>query len=377
LILFFVFWSDARRMPPEEVSTNGSHRCVSRDTKHEVPPVSPDGPDIIRELQSYAVGPGHGAQEPAVGTTGPQEMAPDSGSSANANLASSKDAKTNGNNGVIASTKVSMLNNHHDASFANMAQPCMDASTGQDLRTSSKHKSTTPPADERTGKLPVLDTHSSASLASQGFPFSGGCGIPPTPLNPALLGGSMGHPFLMGMNPPYFQHPLGQMGDSCMMYPEMFGLGSAGTVPCSSALSSASSDTVICSTSSLSSTPSVETATSAVSALPPFVMNPSMTGRAGMLPPGFPLPYTQSLASLYPGGMHAGGLSGSAAMPGPAGSSFLSKYPPSSTSSSVASSPSPSSPSAHGDSRRDPVLVKNAGKLNATGISEDDVMFGQ
>ena len=353
-------------MPPEEVSTSGSNGCASPDTKQEVPPVSPDGPDIISELQHFAVGPG--AQEPAVGTTGPQEMAPNAGSSASTNLAStnlasSKEAKTNANNcsGTIATTKVCMLNNHYDASLASTAQPSMDASTGQDLKRSSKHKSTTPPVDERASKL-----HCSSSLASQGFPFSGGYGIPPLDLNPAMLGRSMGHPLLMGTNSPYFQHPLGQMGEPCMMYPEMFGSGGAGIVPCSSALSTTSADTGICASSS------VEMATSAVSALPQFMMSPSMAGMAGMLPSGFPLSYTQSLASFYPGAMHPGGLPGSAATPGPAGSSFLSKYPPTNASHSSPSSLSSSSPSAHFASRRGPVLVNNGGNLSATGSSEDD-----
>uniref|UniRef100_A0A8C5AMN0 RAD54 like 2 n=1 Tax=Gadus morhua TaxID=8049 RepID=A0A8C5AMN0_GADMO len=300
------------------------------------PPVSPDGQDIISELQRYAVGPGLRANEPAVGTTGPQEMA-------------AKEAKTNDNNGVLATTKVSMLNHHSNASLAN-AQPSMDAFTGQDLRTSSKRKTTTPPLDKRASQLPVPDKHSSASLAPQGFPVSGGYGIPPLSLNPTMLSGSMGHPFLMGTNspfpPPYFQHLLGQMGEPCMMYPEKFG--------------------------SVSSSPSVEMDTSSVSALPPFMMNPSVAGMAGLLPPGYPLSYTQSLASLYPGAMHPDGLPGSAATPGPAGSSFLSKYPPGSASSSSSSSPSPSSPSAHFSSRRGTVLVKNGGNLSATGSSEDD-----
>uniref|UniRef100_A0A8C4YZT1 RAD54 like 2 n=1 Tax=Gadus morhua TaxID=8049 RepID=A0A8C4YZT1_GADMO len=248
------------------------------------PPVSPDGQDIISELQRYAVGPGLRANEPAVGTTGPQEMAPDSVSSTSTNLASAKE--------------VSMLNHHSNASLAN-AQPSMDAFTGQDLRTSSKRKTTTPPLDKRASQLPVPDKHSSASLAPQGFPVSGGYGIPPLSLNPTMLSGSMGHPFLMGTNspfpPPYFQHLLGQMGEPCMI--------------------------VFCTSSSVSSSPSVEMDTSSVSALPPFMMNPSVAGMAGL---------------------------------------------------SSSSSPSPSSPSAHFSSRRGTVLVKNGGNLSATGSSEDD-----
>ena len=354
----------------------GEGRSLNGGTA-EVPPVSPDGQDIISELQRYAVGLGLSAHEQAVGTTRPQEMAPNSGSSASTNLASTKEVKSNNNNNsVIATAKVSMLNNHSNASLAN-AQPSMDASTGQDLRTSSKRKTTTPPPDKPASQLPVPDKHSSASLASHGFPISGGYGIPPLGLNPALLSGSMGNPFLMGTNslfpPPYFQHLLEQTGEPCMMYPEMFGLGGAGAVPRSSALSASSSDSVVvCATSSLSSSRSVEPATSAASALPRFMMNPSMAGMAGLLPPGYPLCYTQSLASLYPGAMHPDGLPGSAATPGPAGSSFLSKYPPSSTSSSSSSSPCPSSPSAHFSSRRGTVLVKNGGVLSATGSAEDD-----
>lgn len=96
-----------------------------------------------------------------------------------------------------------------------------------------------------------------------------------------------------------------------------------------------------------------------------------MAGMAGMLPPGFPLSYSQSLASLYTGSMLPGGLPGPAATPGPAGASFLSQYPPTAASSSSSSSPSSFSPSARSEGHRGPVLV-NGGHVSSASSSDDD-----
>uniref|UniRef100_A0A4W6G969 RAD54 like 2 n=1 Tax=Lates calcarifer TaxID=8187 RepID=A0A4W6G969_LATCA len=141
--------------------------------------------------------------------------------------------------------------------------------------------------------MPSAGKHSSASLASQGFPFTGGYGLPPLGLNPTMLGGSLGHPLFVGAGSPYFQPP--QMGDP---------------IPTSSSSTSSTTATAtaVSSSSPSSSSTSVKAASLVPGALPPFMLSPSMAGMAGMLPPGFPLAYSQSLASLYAGSMLPGGL---------------------------------------------------------------------
>uniref|UniRef100_A0A671TPQ3 RAD54 like 2 n=1 Tax=Sparus aurata TaxID=8175 RepID=A0A671TPQ3_SPAAU len=241
----------------------------------------------------------------------------------------------------------------------------------ENLRTGSKRKASTPPLEERPSKQPSAGKHSSASLASQGFPFTRGYGLPPLGLNPAMLGGSLGHPLFMGAGSPYFQLPHSQLGDPTYMYPELFGFGGAGGVPTSSSSSTTTTSTAV-STSSSSSPPlPVKAASSVPGSLPPFMLSPSMAGMAGMLPPGFPLSYSHSLASLYTGSMLPGGLPGPAATPGPAGASFLSQYPPTNASSSSSSSPSSFSPSARSEGHRSALLV-NGGNVGSASSSDDD-----
>uniref|UniRef100_A0A667WNK5 RAD54 like 2 n=1 Tax=Myripristis murdjan TaxID=586833 RepID=A0A667WNK5_9TELE len=244
---------------PQDLSTNGSNGCVSPDRKQQVPPesvtrpISPDSPEIINELQRYTVGAGAGAQKPA---TGQQERAPESITSAGVNMnnmAPTKLGQSNGGSGSFASGNISMLKSHHDVSVANTVQPSMDATAAQDLRTGSKRKASTPSMDERTNKQPATGKHSSAALASQAFPFSGGYGLPPLGLSPAMLGsigGSLGHQLFMGAGSPYFQPPHGQLGDPCLMYPDPFGLGGAGTVPASSSSSLLTTTTTAANSSS-------------------------------------------------------------------------------------------------------------------------------
>uniref|UniRef100_A0A8C3ALA3 RAD54 like 2 n=1 Tax=Cyclopterus lumpus TaxID=8103 RepID=A0A8C3ALA3_CYCLU len=267
-------------------------------------------------------------------------------------------AQTNGSNG--SSFALGNLS-HNVPSVTNEIQP----SVAQDLRTGSKRKAPTLSPDERPNKQPPAGKHSSAPLATQGFPFSGGYGLPPLGLNPGMLGGSLGHPLFMGAGSPYFQPPHTQLRDPSYMYPDLFGFGGASTVPTSS--SSACSTTTTAATVSSSSSSS---ASSVPGALPPFMLSPSMVGMAGMLLPGFPLSYSQSLASLYTGSMLPGGLPGPAATPGPAGASFLSQYPPTAASSSSSSSPSSFSPSARSEGHRGPVPMN--GRNGSSASSSDD-----
>lgn len=350
---------------PEEVLANGSNGCLSHDREQLVNsktaprPLSPDSPEIISELQRYTGGTGAGsaAAQPERAAEGNMN-----------NLPSTKMVQNNGSNG---SSFAAVNLSHSDASVTNVIQPNMDATAAQDLRTGSKRKASTPSLDERPSKQPSADIHSSAPLATQGFPFSGGYGLPPLGLNPAMLGGSLGHPLFMGAGSPYFQPPHTQLRDSSYMFPDVFGFGRASGVPTSSSSSCLTTTTATAVSSSSSSSASVKAASSVPGALPPFMLSPSMVGMAGMLPQGFPLSYSQSLASLYTGSMLPGGLPGPAATPGPAGASFLSQYPATAASSSSSSSPSSFSPSARSEGHRGPVLM-NGGHVSSASSSDDD-----
>ncbi|XP_061760821.1 helicase ARIP4-like isoform X2 [Nerophis ophidion] len=254
----------------EQQSGSDGHAPSSPDPQQ--PSASPDGPEIVGELQA--------------------EMAKD-------NLTSV--AKGD-------SRKVSRRT-------ANAIQPDMDASAAQDLRVSSKRKASTPSLDERPGKRPPA-----------AFPYPPGYGLP-LGFNPAVLGGALGHPLYMGAGAPYIHPSHTGLGDPSFAS-ELFALGA---VPSSSSSSSAVSTSTAVSSSSAS-----KASTWAAGAVPPFMLGPSLAGMAGMLPPGFPLSYSQSLANLYRGSM----LPGPAATPGPAGASFLSHYTSASSSSSSSSPPS-------------------------------------
>ncbi|KAK5894318.1 hypothetical protein CesoFtcFv8_011022 [Champsocephalus esox] len=149
------------------------------------------------------------------------------------------------------------------------------------------------------------------------------------------------------------------------MYPDLFSLGGTGTA----SSSCPTTNTATSVSSSSSSSASVKGAGSVPGAMPPFMLSPSMVGMAGMLPAGFPLSYSPSLASLYTGSMLPGGLPGPAATPGPAGASFLSQFPSTAASSS---SSSPSSFSPLGEGRRGTVLVDGRNVSSASSSDDDD-----
>ncbi|KAL3063901.1 hypothetical protein OYC64_000259 [Pagothenia borchgrevinki] len=320
---------------PQEVSTNGSNGCLSPDRKQQTPsktvprPLSPDSPEIISELQRYT-----GAAPPAAQPESPPT-----------NLPSTKLLQTNGSTGKTR---------HHDASVTNVIQPNMDAI---DLRQGPKRKACTPSLEELPSKQPPTGKHSSAPLANPGFsfPFDGGYSLPPLGINTSMFS-------------PYFQPPHTQLRDPGYMYPDMFSLGGTGTASSSSSCPTTNTATSV--SSSSSSSASVKGASSVPGAMPPFMLSPSMVGMAGMLPAGFPLSYSPSLASLYTGSMMPGGLPGPAATPGPAGASFLSQFPSTAASSSSSSSPSSFSPS--GEGRRGTVLVDGRNVSSASSSDDDD-----
>lgn len=278
---------------------------ISVTSKPAPRPVSPDGPKIINELRRYTGG-GAGSG-PVSGVR--SERVPESG----AKPPQTKNASAGAGN----------------TSQRDVIQPNTNAVAAQDLRTGSKRKASTPTQDERPGKQA---RHRTAPPASQGFAFGGGFGLPPLGLNPAVLGRPL-------YRPPYYQTP--PMGDPGYMYPDLFGSTSAATTAASSSSSPPSS--------------------SVSGPLPPYV--------AGLLPPGFPLSYPQSLAGLY------AGLPGPAATPGPSGASFLSQYPPAASSSaSSASSPSSLSSSARSEGHQGPVPVDGGNMSSSGSDDEEDVI---
>uniref|UniRef100_A0A674C9P1 RAD54 like 2 n=1 Tax=Salmo trutta TaxID=8032 RepID=A0A674C9P1_SALTR len=262
-----------------EASTNG---CVTRL-------LSPDSPEILSELQRYEAATKtkaqhqQGSKASSAGAAAPQEKAP-----------------AEGNNGSSMTIHAKPWS---DASTP--AKPSTDAIAALDLM-GTKRKASTPSNIERANKKhPAPSKRTSAQLPPQAFPFVAGYDLPPMGLNPAMLG-SMGHPIFMGAGLPYFQS-YSQQGDHCLMFPmtpDPFGLG-GGTLPRSS------------STNTSSAAPDS-------ASLAPFMLG---AGMAGMLPPGFPMSYGQSLC-MYPNLLLPGELP--AATPGPAGSSFFSHFPSSS-----------------------------------------------
>ncbi|XP_055021526.1 helicase ARIP4-like isoform X2 [Boleophthalmus pectinirostris] len=215
------------------------------------------------------------------------------------------------------------LPNMADVTFASAS-----SAAPQDLRIGSKRKSSSPVSEEqRPSKQPSLgQPHSSATaaLASQSYPFNSAYSLPHIALNPAALSRSL------YMNSPYFQ--ASQLGESGYMYPDI---------------------------STTTPTTSVSTSFSSVkpnsSGIPPYMLNPNVASLSGMLPPGFPMAYTQSLANLYSKSMLNGDLLGPAATPGPAGASFLSKFPTSAESN-----------------KRGSVLVNGANISSASSSDNDD-----
>uniref|UniRef100_A0A8C6LPC2 RAD54 like 2 n=1 Tax=Nothobranchius furzeri TaxID=105023 RepID=A0A8C6LPC2_NOTFU len=186
----------AKTVDESDGSTNHSNGCLSPERKQlgsskvVARPVSPDSPGIIDELQSYTGGAGdEAAAESSLSPLPPNELLQANGSSVS----------------------------HRDVTVTKIIQPNMDATAAQDLRVGAKRKASTPSLEEQVRKQPFAGKPFSAPLSSQGFPFSGGYGLPPvslvgaaptsslssstatTPLPPFLL-----NPSMPGMLPPGF-----------------------------------------------------------------------------------------------------------------------------------------------------------------------------
>ncbi|XP_045551945.1 helicase ARIP4 isoform X2 [Salmo salar] len=258
-----------------EDSTNGPSGCVTR-------PLSPDSPEILSELQRYTAAAGNKIQQQQA------SKAPSAGSLETA---------------LAESTNGSSMTSHAKPWGETAAQPNTDYTAALDLK-GTKRKASTPSADESANnKQLATGKRTLALLPPRAFPFTGGYGLPPMVLNPAMLG-SIEQPLFMGAGSPYFQ-PHSQLGDPCLMFPmtsDPFGQGDS-TLPSSSSRSSSSTTT------------SSSSAASDSASLAPFMLG---AGMAGMLS------YGQSVG-MYPSSLLPGGLP--AATPGPAGSSFLSHFP--------------------------------------------------
>ncbi|XP_024148626.1 helicase ARIP4 isoform X3 [Oryzias melastigma] len=317
----------------QEVSSNGSNGCLSPDREQLAPPkavprpLSPDSPEIINELQRYTIGSGGDASAASNMQPGTKTSTTPLLSTMQAN-GSSCGGGGGGSQHNSSGTKV----------------PGAEADVAQDLRVGSKRKASPSPLEERVSKQPSASSAPSAPLPPHGFPYAGGFSLPPVGLRSAMMGGSLRHPLFLGSGSHYFPSPHTHLGDPRYMYPDLLSVNGA-----TAATTSSSSPPTTTASSSSSSAP-VSTSAS----LSPFILS------SGLLPAGYPLPYTPSLASLYSG---------------QTGTSFLPQYPPAAASnSSSSSSPSSFSPSAWSEGQRASVLV-NGGDVSSYDEDDgDDVM---
>uniref|UniRef100_A0A8C4HBH6 RAD54 like 2 n=1 Tax=Dicentrarchus labrax TaxID=13489 RepID=A0A8C4HBH6_DICLA len=189
----------------------------------------------------------------------------------------------------------------------------------------SKRKSTETQGNAQIGgkRTSAATRYPALSMSSSGLSF------PPVGLNSSSLLGNLGHmshPLLMGGSggSSFLQTPGQTLADLQNMFPSATGNGHLPT-PSSSSLPTVFSSAST--TMPMSSAPSAAPSSSLASgSLPPYLMNPNM---AGLLSPGFPLNYSQSLLS-EPRMFSTPLLSGSGGFSAPNSSSttssFLSHY---------------------------------------------------
>ncbi|XP_072308465.1 helicase ARIP4 isoform X2 [Eucyclogobius newberryi] len=190
-----------------------------------------------------------------------------------------------------------------------------------------KRKNTDPQSNMySTGK------RTSATTRFPGFNMgSSGLSFPPMPLNSSSLLGNLGHmshPLLMGRSggSSFLQNPGQNMGDLQTLFPGSTGsdmlrqpaTGNGHLQTPSSSIFSSTSNTI----------PSTATSSPlSSSSLPPYLMNPNMTG---LLTSGFPpLNYSQSLlpeSRMLSTPLLSGSGSLSTSIPGPSSSSYLSHF---------------------------------------------------
>jgi hypothetical protein len=261
-------------------------------------PSTPESPEILRELSRYAVN----VDTVAMGNE----------------LPSPSDMVTGDGEGGSRTQQYS-LNTESDLS--RQLREDIGMSISEALRCSKRKMAAAAGGHKQAG--------GKRSSSATGFPGlslgSGGLSFPP--LNQALLGGHMSHPMLMGgsSSSPFLQSAGQTLGDLQSMFPSAgadllshasSATGNNGHLPSSSTSSLSST-----SFSSTINTMPMSSASTSSSSLPPFLMNPSVTG---LLSPGFPLNYSQSLLpepTMYPNTLGGGPASTGGS------SNFLSHYP--------------------------------------------------
>ncbi|XP_029539099.1 helicase ARIP4-like [Oncorhynchus nerka] len=261
-------------------------------------PSTPESPEILRELSRYAVN----VDTVAMGNE----------------LPSPSDMVTGDGEG---GSRTQQYSQNTESDLSRQLREDIGMSISEALRCSKRKMAAAAGGHKQAG--------GKRSSSATGFPGlslgSGGLSFPP--LNQALLGGHMSHPMLMGgsSSSPFLQSAGQTLGDLQTMFPSAgadllshasSATGNNGHLPSSSSLSSTSFSSTI-NTMPMSSA----STSSSSSTLPPFLMNPSVTG---LLSPGFPLNYSQSLLpepTMYPNTLGGGPASTGGS------SNFLSHYP--------------------------------------------------
>ncbi|CAB1315405.1 unnamed protein product [Coregonus sp. 'balchen'] len=264
-------------------------------------PSTPESPEILRELSRYAVT----VDTVAMGNE----------------LPSPSDMATGDGEG---GSRTQQYSQSTESDLSRQLREDIGMSISEALRCSKRKMAAAAGGHKQAG--------GKRSSSATGFPGlslgSGGLSFPP--LNQALLGGHMSHPMLMGgsSSSPFLQSAGQTLGDLQTMFPSAgadllshasSATGNNGHLPSSS--TSSLSSTSFSSTIATMPMPMSSASTSSSSTLPPYLMNPSV---AGLLSPGFPLNYSQSL--LPEPSMYSNSLGGG---PGSTGgsSSFLSHFP--------------------------------------------------
>ncbi|XP_071017602.1 helicase ARIP4-like [Oncorhynchus clarkii lewisi] len=263
-------------------------------------PSTPESPEILRELSRYAVN----VDTVAMGNE----------------LPSPSDMVTGDGEG---GSRTQQYSQNTESDLSRQLREDIGMSISEALRCSKRKMAAAAGGHKQAG--------GKRSSSATGFPGlslgSGGLSFPP--LNQALLGGHMSHPMLMGgsSSSPFLQSAGQTLGDLQTMFPSAgadllshasSATGNNGHLPSSS--TSSLSSTSFSSTINTMPMSSASTSTSS-STLPPFLMNPSVTG---LLSPGFPLNYSQSLLpepTMYPNTLGGGPASTGGS------SNFLSHYP--------------------------------------------------
>uniref|UniRef100_A0A4W5MII0 RAD54 like 2 n=1 Tax=Hucho hucho TaxID=62062 RepID=A0A4W5MII0_9TELE len=246
-------------------------------------PSTPESPEILRELSRYAVN----LDTVAMGNEMP----------------SPSDMVTGDGEG---GSRTQQYSQNTESDLSRQLREDIGMSISEALRCSKRKMAAAAGGHKQAG--------GKRSSSATGFPGlslgSGGLSFPP--LNQALLGGHMSHPMLMGgsSSSPFLQSAGQTLGDMQTMFPSAgadllshasSATGNNGHLPSSSTSSLSST-----SFSSTINTMPMSSASTSSSTLPPYLMNP---GVAGLLSPGFPLNYSQSLLpepTMYPNTLGGG-----------------------------------------------------------------------